>query len=170
VTRDFGQTIRIGLPEMQRRRAANRARRARTFLTGAQSDLLFGSPWASLYRAGPHPELLGQRVTDLPAGPPGPVAANLANPALPRAVNPKDELLPTRVTGTLGGVGPGEARDLAVAVDGRLQATGRTFHLRGRPFEYFSMLLPEEALAPGDNHREIFEVGAGGRLTPLYGG
>ena len=30
VTRDFKRTIRIGLPEMQRRRAANRARRART--------------------------------------------------------------------------------------------------------------------------------------------
>ena len=61
VTRDFRRTIRIGLPEMQRRRAANRARRARTFLTGAQSALMFGSPWASLYRVGSHPGLIGRR-------------------------------------------------------------------------------------------------------------
>jgi Sulfatase len=167
VTRDFGQTIRIGLPEMERRRAANRRRRARTFLTGEQSDLVFGSPWASLYRAGPHPELIGRRVAGLPAGTAGPVTANLANAGLPRSVNLEDELLPTRVTGTLDGVGPGESRDLAVAVNGRLWATGRTFHLRGRPFEYFSMLFPEEALVPGNNHLEIFEVGPGNRLTPV---
>ncbi len=168
VTRDFGQTIRIGLPEMQHRRAANRARRARTFLTGAQSDLMFGSPWASLYRVGPHPQLLGRRLQDLSVSPPGPVRAVLANAGLPRAVDPDDTGLPTRVTGTLEGVGLREFRDLAVAVNGRIHATGRTFHLHGRRAEYFSMLLPEEALHPGDNRVEIFAVDERDRLTPLY--
>jgi hypothetical protein len=170
VTRDFGRTIRIGLPEMQRRRAANRARRARTFMTGAQSELMFGSPWASLYRVGPHPELLGRRLEDLSVSAAGPVRALLANANLPRAVDPDDEVLPTRVTGTLEGVGRGEFRDLAVAVNGHVHATGRTFHLHGRRADYFSMLLPEEVLHPGDNRLEIFAVGARNRLRPLYRG
>ena len=117
---------------------------------------------------GPHPELIGRRVEQPPGGHRGTGASGAGQRGAPRAVNPRDEVLPTRVTGTLAGVGQGESRDLAVAVDGRLYATGRTFHLRGRTFEYFSMLLPEEALHPGDNRLEIFEVGAGDRLTPLY--
>ena len=43
-TRDFSRVIRIGLPEMLQRRAANRRRRAALVGTGAESDLLFGSP------------------------------------------------------------------------------------------------------------------------------
>jgi Sulfatase len=168
VTRDFGGTIRIGLAEMERRRAANRARRARTFLTGEQSDLVLGSPWASVYRVGSHAELTGRRLGDLSVAATGPVRVRPANAGLLRAVDQGNELLPTRVTGTLSGVGRDELRDLAVAVNGRVQATGRTFHLRGHRPEYFSMLVPEKALRPGDNRLEIFAVGDRDRLTPLY--
>ena len=59
----------------------------------------------------------------------------------------------------MAGAGRGESRDLAVAVNGRLYASGRTFHLRGRRAEYFSLLVPEDSLHPGDNRIEIFEVG-----------
>ena len=59
--------VRIGLPEMQRRRAAWRQRWARLFGTGAESELLYGDPWALAYRIGPHRELLGRRVAALPA-------------------------------------------------------------------------------------------------------
>jgi hypothetical protein len=55
-------------------------------------------------------------------------------------------------------------------VNGRVHATGRTFHLHGRRPEYFSMLLPEDVLHPGDNRLEIFAVGARNRLRPLYRG
>jgi hypothetical protein len=58
-------------------------------------------------------------------------------------------------------------RDLAVAVNGRIQAVGRSFHLRGRPTEFFSMIVPESALRPGRNRVEVLEVGPGGRLARL---
>ena len=63
---------------------------------------------------------------------------------------------------------PTGLRDVAVAVNGRIQATGRSFRLRGRPYEYYSLLMPEEALRPGRNEIELFEVRPDGRLASLY--
>ena len=64
-TRDFSRVIRIGKDELARRRLANRRRRARLVETGAESQLLFGSPWAALYRVGSHPDLIGRQVSGL---------------------------------------------------------------------------------------------------------
>jgi Sulfatase len=169
-TRDFSRVIRIGLPELLQRRAANRRRRADLVGTGAESDLLFGSPWAQLYRVGSHPDLVGRRVSELPEAPAGPLSAGVANAGLLRHVSPDDEVIPTRVTGRVLGGPPAGLRDVAVAVDGRIQATGRSFRLRGRPHEYYSLLMPEEALHPGSNEIELFEVRAGGRLASLFRG
>ena len=53
---------------------------------------------------------------------------------------------------------PGEHRDLAVAVNGRIRATSRSFDFhRGEP-EYYSFQLPETALRPGRNRLEIVEL------------
>ena len=82
-------------------------------------------------------------------------------------MDPDGEIVPTRVTGSIDG-GDGVAlRDLAVAVNGRIRATGRSFRLRGKPAEHFSMLVPEESLRPGANEVELFEVRPDGRLAPL---
>jgi hypothetical protein len=164
-TRDFSRVIRIGRAELARRRAENRRRRARLVLTGAESAVLFGSPWASLYRVGSHPALLGRRADSLPAAGAGPASAVLANADLLDDLDPAGEIVPTRVTGTIVG-GTGELRDVAVAVNGRIRATGRSFRLRGNPKERFSMLVPEESLRPGPNRVALFEVRSGG-LAPL---
>lgn len=165
-TRDFSRVIRIGRADLARRRAENRRRRARLVLTGAQSDVMFGSPWASLYRVGSHPELAGREAGSLPAAPAGTARALLANAGLLEDVDPADELLPTRITGTIVG-GTGELRDVAVAVNGRIRATGRSFRLRGKPKERFSMLVPEDSLRRGTNPVDLFEVRPDGRLAPL---
>ena len=61
-TRDFSRVIRIGLAGAARGAAPRTGGGAPALVgTGAESDLLFGSPWASLYRVGSHPELLGRR-------------------------------------------------------------------------------------------------------------
>src|SRR5215207_2664003 len=134
-TRDFSRVIRIGKAELQRRRAANRRRRARLVGTGAESDVLFGSPWASLYRVGSHPELIGRAAASLPAAGAGGLTASLANADLLDDVDPAGEIVPTRVTGSIeGGTGAG-LRDVAVAVNGRIRATGRSFRLRGKSAE-----------------------------------
>jgi hypothetical protein len=166
-TRDFRRTIRIGREELDRRRRAIRLARARTFGTGAQSSRLFGDPWASLYRVGPGAQLLDRRVAALDVHRAGEARAAVANSDLLRRVVPGDELHPTRVAGALGRGRPGRLRNVAVAVNGRIRAVGRSFRLRGRTTEYFSLLVPEDSLRTGRNVIELFEVRRGERLVPL---
>jgi hypothetical protein len=166
-TRDFRRTIRIGREELERRRRAIRLARARTFGTGVESSLLFGDPWASVYRVGPNTELLDRPVGRVPVRRPEGVPVAVANAGLVRHVTFSGELLPTRVTGTLGRGHPGTLRDLAVAVNGRIRAVGRSFRLRFKRAEFFSLLVPEDSLRPGRNVVELFEVAPGGRLEPL---
>jgi sulfatase-like protein len=175
-TRDFAHLVRIGLPELLRRRAALRQRWAELFGTGAESELLYGDPWAQAYRVGPHPELLGRRVVSLRvraagAAPPGgtkptsaAMRATVANAALYGHVSPHERLFPTRVAGPLRGVPLGEHRDLALAVNGRIRATSRSFDFVRRRREYFSFMLPETALRPGANRLDLFEVRPAGEL------
>ncbi|MBD0283618.1 MAG: hypothetical protein ICV69_15715, partial [Thermoleophilaceae bacterium] len=165
-TRGFGRLIRIAREELERRRRAIRLARARTFGTGVHSELLFGDPWATVYRVGPNRELLDRPVARTEVRRSG-ERATVANAKLLRDVARADELLPTRVAGTLGRGRPGKLRDLAVAVNGRIRAVGRSFRLRRRPTEYFSLLVPEDALRPGRNVVELFEVRPRGALVRL---
>jgi hypothetical protein len=71
------------------------------------------------------------------------------------------------VTGALAPGNPRSRRDLAVALNGRVAAVGRSFHLRGRPQEYFSFMVPEDSLREGANRLELFEVERGGVLRRL---
>ncbi len=164
--RDFSRVISYSRAEFERRRHALRLWRARKYGTGAESELLFGDPWASAYRVGPHPELIGRSV---PVGvaAAGAVHARLANAGLLGDVEPSNPIWPTRVTGRLPGTPPGAMRDLAVAVNGRIRAVGRSFHLRGRAMEFFSLIVPESALRQGSNRVELFEVRPDGGLARL---
>ncbi len=183
--RDFSGLVSIGRQELAERRAANRERWARLFGTGVQSRLVFGDPWASVYRIGPNAELLDRLVTGLPERRPvsdallasagkrpgartGQVRAAVANAELLRDVGPEDPIEPTRITGTLEGSAAEGRRDLAVAVNGRVRAVGRSFRFRPGGRELFSFVVPETALRRGDNRVEVFEVVDGGRaLIPL---
>lgn len=171
VKRDFSATVTISGRELRARRAAARRRWARLFGTGAESALLYGSPWASLYRIGPHPELLGRRVSARSrASARNGVTAGLANAELLRDVRTDGSVVyPTRVTGRIVGGRPGQLRNVAVAVNGRIAAVGRSFRLHGRPRESYSVVVPETALRPGRNEVEVFEVRADGTLVRLYG-
>ncbi len=156
--RDFSRVISIDRDDLERMREGRRQWRAAKFSTGAKSLAEFGDPWAAAYRIGPHRELLGERVAGRPVGRPSSVGGVVANAALLGDVDPAAQILPTRVTGRLTGSPPDVLRDLAVAVNGRIRAVGRSFRLRGRQTEYFSMLVPETALRPGRNRVELFEV------------
>jgi Sulfatase len=164
--RDFSRVISYSKAEFEARRHALRLWRARKYGTGAESELLFGDPWESAYRIGPHRELIGQRVPASTAVA-GTLHARLANADLLADVEPSDPILPTRVTGRLPGTPRGAMRDLAVAVNGRIRAVGRSFHLDGRRMEFFSLIVPESALHAGRNSVELFEVRADGGLARL---
>ncbi|MEA2333422.1 MAG: hypothetical protein QOH58_3560 [Thermoleophilaceae bacterium] len=165
--RDFSRIISFTREEFERRRHELRIWRAHKFGTGAQSNLTFGDPWASAYRIGPNPELLGRRVPAGAYAASGEVYGEIANGGLLDHVAPSEQIQPTRVTGRLEGSPPGAQRDLAVAVNGRIRAVGRSFHLDGRRAEFFSLLVPESALRPGHNAVEVLEVTPGGTLVAL---
>jgi hypothetical protein len=168
-TRDFEQVIRIGIPELERRRARWRRRWARLFGTGAESVLLYGDPWARAYRIGPNRKLLDRRVATLRVRPTRSVTASVANARLFEQVARGAKYFPTRVTGPLRGVPGEDHRDLALAVNGRIRAVGRSFDLRNKRREFFSFVLPESVLRTGANRLELFEVRPGGSLVRLYG-
>lgn len=167
-TRDFSRVVRIGLPELDRRRAARRREWARLYGTGAESTLLYGDPWARAYRIGPHTELLDRPVASLRVERGGAVTAEVANASLLAHVARDGKYFPTRVTGPLRGIPADEHRDLALAVNGRIRAVGRSFDLWWKRREYFSFMVPETALRPGHNRLELFEVRPDGTLARLY--
>jgi hypothetical protein len=128
---------------------------------------MFGDPWASAYRIGPHPELIGRRVAPAAVAAPATVHGKIANARLLDDVEPSKRIVPTRVTGRLSGSPPGALRNLAVAINGRIAAVGRSFHLDGQATEFFSLIVPESALRRGRNRAELLEVRPGGRLVRL---
>ena len=74
------------------------------------------------------------------------------------------------MTGRLENGSADENRELALVVNGRIRAVGRSFHLGRRPTEFFSFVFPEHALRRGRNHVEVLEVVDGGRsFVPLGG-
>jgi hypothetical protein len=163
--RDFSRVVRIGRDDLEAARERIRRRRAATFGTGAESQRSFGDPWAAAYRIGPHQELLGRRVGSVRRS--RSVRAQVANARLLENVDPTGPILPTRVAGRLKGGIRGQQRDLALALNGRIAAVGRSFRLRGRSVEFFSLLVPNSALRSGRNRVELLEVGPSGGLVSL---
>ena len=166
-TRDFGRVVRIQLAELQARRAAWRRRWAELLGTGAESALLYGDPWALAYRIGPHRELLDRRGSGVRAGRSAALSAEAVDAALFAHVSRGRRVFPTRVTGQLHGMPVGRHADLALAVNGRIRAVGRSFDLSVKRREFFSFLVPETALRTGTNRLVLFEVRDGGRLARI---
>jgi hypothetical protein len=54
-------------------------------------------------------------------------------------------------------------------VNGRIEAVGRSFRLRGSSKESYAMMVPEVALQPGRNTVELFEVSSKGSKLRLIG-
>lgn len=164
--REFDGFVRLGLDELERRRRAVIARRARLFGTGPSSVRRYGDPFASLYRSGPDGWLVGLRPSGLPHRR-ARVEAAFAEPERWRDVRPRAKVVPVQVAGWVFGGSPGASRDVVAAVNGRIRATGRTFHMRGRDRrETFSLIVPERSLRQGRNRVELFEVVHGrGRLA-----
>lgn len=134
----------------------------------AQKLALFGTgSWAGVYGFGPHSELIGR-----PA-PPGPVAGastfTLADPELYADVDTQSLALPALVRGEISGdVDPDEP--LAVAVDGRIAAVGRSYEIGGGI--YVSVIVPPKAFEDGANEVELIRVieeEAGGLDLELLG-
>lgn len=162
IARDFSGTIAIGARALERRRAALLRTRLRRFGSG---------DWLSLHLGtGPNRELLRRSLDDLRAARAGRSSSEsvLIGAAELQRVSPSSSVVPTQVTGRVSGESkPG--RDIAVAVNGRVEAVSRTFRLTGSNDEVFAVNVPETALRSGRNEVVVLEVGPGNELRLLGG-
>jgi sulfatase-like protein len=156
-TRDFSSIVRISPARWKARRRAVVRRRLRHLGSG---------DWASLYTSlGPHRDLIGQ------ATPPArTVPRTRATISLARSfalVRRSSGVVPCQIAGRILGSGPHRERDLAIAVNGRIEAVGRSFHLKGERVESYSVMVPEGALREGRNTVEVLEVPDDGAMVLL---
>jgi len=105
---------------------------------------------AGVYAVGPRPDLIGRRVTV----PPG---------AKHVTVDATSGVVPSFLSGRVKDLEPGTV--LAVAINGRVQATTRAYRDEGR--SVFAALVPPSSLRDGRNAVSVLEVLAGGELRPL---
>ena len=138
ISKKFRHTYLVDTPAYQSARRAALARKLR----------LFG---AGLYAFGPRPDLLGRTV---------PVGGSVEQ------VDRGSGYLPVHVAGSVPDGRRGGGRQLAVAVNGRIVATGLTFTLEDADDEQYSVIVPERSLRDGRNRIEVLLV-EGERLTPL---
>lgn len=159
--RSDGTRITIDRATLERRKAQSLARQT----------ALLGSTWASTYRIGPHPELIGRAAGALPTLPRGPLAAAVEDAERLTHVNPNSSFSPSHIAGRLRGTDPA-GRELAFALNGRIVSTGRSFAALGPYRLNFSSMLPPDAFRRGVNRIDIYELAnSGGRLglVPLGG-
>ena len=130
----------------------------------------------ALYRIGPHTELLGLRPANVPAVRSREDDDEGAHATIDEAedlqeIDPRSRFVPGQITGTVEPGRPGGGREVALAVNGVIAATGRTFSLEDSPqAEHFELMVRETAFRRGPNSAKLFEIvtgDAGPALRPL---
>jgi hypothetical protein len=166
IKRDFSGRLHISGRELERRRGVLLRKRLRHFGSG---------DWDRLYTGiGPSRALIGRPVAGLATAPVGRLQAGIAEETAIRAVRRDSPVRPTQIAGTIVGGGRDATRPIAIAVNGTIEATGVSFHLRlpkierARTGESFAVMVPERAMRPGRNRVEVYEI-VGGRSLRLLG-
>jgi hypothetical protein len=156
-TRDFSSIVRMSARRWEAQRRAVVRRRLRNLGSG---------DWASLYTSlGPHRELIGRDVARA-RRPPGVRATISLSPSFAR-VRRSSGVVPCQIAGRIHDSGAARERDLAIAVNGRIEAVGRSFHLKGESAESYAVMVPEDALREGRNRVEVLEVTDEGTMVLL---
>jgi hypothetical protein len=160
VLKTDGTRVTETLAVLRRRKLASLRHQLSLFGSGSKPPGLFG--------IGPHRELVGRRVSELPRATAAGVSARVWGPQRLAHVDLAAEEIPAQVSGWIDGGAPG-GRDLAFALNGRVVAMSRSFPPLGRLGLEFSSMLPEGELRQGANRLQIFQVLPGDRLAPLGG-
>ena len=141
-----GVRVEDSLSVLRARRSRDVLRQAATFGTGS---------FAAVYRVGPHREIVGRRVSSMRVRAGLGARAKITDEALLRAVEPTAEILPTYIDGLLTGTAA-QTLDLAIAVNGRIEAVTRTFRQNNKTL--FSAFVRERSVRAGRNVVDIFAV------------
>ena len=148
VTSDESRVASASLADLLGERGENLREQVADFGTGV---------WETMYAGGPLARFVGREIVELDVPTADGLGVDLDGSALLEAVDPASSLVPSYVTGRIAG---GEAgRDLAVAVNGRIVATGRTYDSFGET--RFAALVPESSLQAGANDVQVL-IGNGG--------
>jgi hypothetical protein len=145
ISKKFAHTYLVDTPSYEGDKRAALDRKLR----------LFGS---GLYRFGPRPDLLGTRLADLSVARASGGRAEIIGADRYANVDPASGFVPSHVLGTIAGGRKGGGRTVAIAVNGRVEATGLTFTIEGSDDEQFSVLVPEGSLHPGRNRVDVLLV------------
>ncbi len=157
--RDFSARVTISGRRWRALRAQVVRRRLADFGSGDLAGLFTG--------IGPNRELIGRETASLARAAGGPEAqAAIAQAGLFARVRRASGVVPTQVAGDLPGGAAAAGRELALALNGRIAAVGRSFHLNDGA-EHFALNVPEESLREGRNRVELFEVVGAERLRLL---
>ena len=120
-----------------------------TFGSGARLD--------GLYRIGRYSQVIGQEPGAFPVDQASDVRFWLDGGLLWETVDPESEFVPARITGQLDvGTDRRENLDLAIAINGTIQAVTRTF-ANGQVMS-FSAMVPERSFRKGYNRIELYLV------------
>ncbi len=136
---------------LERRRQAAVRRKSALFGSGG------GREPEALYRIGPHPELVGRRATTLPRRS-GHATARIDQAADLQQVDPVSHFVPGEITGAIPNGRPGGGRPIALVMNGKIAATGRTFSLAASDVESFEVIVPEWTFQRGANEARVFEI------------
>jgi hypothetical protein len=147
-----GQRLALSLRRYRHRIAASIRRMVR----------LFGSDAASIYRFGPNRGLLQRPLAELHVRRSRTVRAKINLAGDLARVDLASGYLPTQITGRLSGARARPGLRVAVAVNGVIAATGRSFRLTGSRRVSFSVMVPEPALSNGPNRVEALVIIRGG--------
>lgn len=158
-SRDFRRTVVVSAQAYERRRRAVLRRRIARFGYGSLPTLYT--------RIGPRRELIGRLLSELPITHRTGIRARFVFGRRLRAVRRRSGLMPVQVAGRIRGGRRGARRALALAVNGRIEVTGRSWHLRGSRAECFALNLPEAVLREGRNDVRLLELGRDGSLRLL---
>jgi len=142
-----GRILRVPLSRLLAERAQALRRQVELFGTGG---------WSSLYRVGPHADLVGGSLADFQVESAAGKKVELDGRALLDAVDPNSNLTPAYLNGVIAGGRPG--MDLALAVNGKIATTTRTYDSDGDA--RFSVLMPEAALVRGRNEVDVLVIRA----------
>ena len=125
-----------------------------------------------LDRVGPASQLIGSRLSEVPVQPAPAERAVIKGAARYSHVQPGSGIVPSHLVGRIEGGAPGGGRVIAIAVNGRIAATGRTFTLEGSDVEQFSLLIPEGRFRRGLNRVTLLlanDSGEGCRARRCWG-
>ncbi len=125
-----------------------------------------GSSGGRVPRIGPRPDLLGL-PSRAACGPPAPVEIVLADERLFGQVDTTSDFVPAEIVGLVKGLPAGETVDLAVTVNGTVQATTRSYRYGAANASLWATIVPESSFVDGANRIEVFVANGPGRPCAL---